>query len=200
MVRALSMATSAEYCATEQSIVVGQILFGLGTTTSVTAKTRPPSQTSSGAVTAVGIPKAANAVSLTEVRRLSGLSWDQLARLLKVSRRTLHFWASGKPMARTNEEHLLRVLGVLRLLDPSSSESNRSALFSSVQDEVSAIDLLAARDYERAASVAVRLSAMARAAKAPRSTEVLAGALQERVHHDAGPSRPVRSSRSERRR
>jgi transcriptional regulator with XRE-family HTH domain len=137
--------------------------------------------------------------ALSELRRLSGLSWEQLARVLGVTRRTLHFWASGQAIARSNEEHLQRALAVVRSIDRGSTTANRSVLLESFEDRMNAIDLLAAHDYERAASVTSRLSTTARASKAPSTPEALVGALHDRVHQDGGPSRPARSARIDRR-
>jgi len=197
MASTLPLATSAGYFTPEQTyVIVGQILAGTGTSTIEAFKTLAPPQTTSG-------PKAAETPSeagaLSELRRLSGLSWEQLARLVGVSRRTLHFWASGKAMARSNEEHLQRVLAVVRSLDRGSTVANRAVLLESLEDRMNAVDLLAARDYERAASVTSRLSAMARASKGPSTPETLVGALQDRIHREEGPSRPARSARSDRR-
>jgi len=197
MPRILPVATSAGYFTPEQTyVVVGQILAGAGTTTIEAFTALAPPQTTSGAKVA---ETPAEAGALSELRRLSDLSWDQLARILGVTRRTLHFWASGKAMARSNEEHLQRVLAVVRSLDRGSPTTNRSVLLESLEDRLSAVDLLAARDYERAASVTSRLSAMARTSKAPSMPEALVGALHDRVHQDAGPSRPARSAKGDRR-
>jgi hypothetical protein len=65
---------------------------------------------------------------LFEVRRLSGLSWDQIAGMLGVERRSVHNWAAGKPIARTNEQRLGELLGVLHHIDRGSAQENRSLL------------------------------------------------------------------------
>jgi hypothetical protein len=94
MARVLPVATSAGYFMTEQPyVIVGQILVGAGTTTIEVFRALAPCQTTSG-TKAAEAPSEAGALS--ELRRLSGLSWGQLARALGVTRRTLHFWASGK--------------------------------------------------------------------------------------------------------
>ena len=55
--------------------------------------------------------------AVSEFRRLAGLTWEQLARVFGVARRSLHFWASGPPINAGNEEHLRRLLAVLRQAD-----------------------------------------------------------------------------------
>ena len=41
--------------------------------------------------------------AVMELRRRSGLTWDQLGQIFGVTRRTMHFWASGQPLATENE-------------------------------------------------------------------------------------------------
>ena len=197
MGRGLPLATSAGYSANDQTyVIVGQILAGAGTTTIESFKAVSPSQTNAG--TKAAEPPSAS-VALSELRRLSGLSWEQLARVLGVSRRALHFWASGKAMARTNEEHLQRVLAVVRSVDRGSTTATRSALLETLEDRNNVVDLLGARDYERAASITSLLSAAARTSRTPSSPEALVGALHDRVHEDRGQSRPARSVKVDRR-
>jgi transcriptional regulator with XRE-family HTH domain len=173
-------------------VIVGQILERIGTTTIADFTALYPPQTNAGASASEPSPPSAGDV-LAELRRLSGLSWEQLARMLGVSRRALHFWASGKAMARSNEEHLQRVLAVVRTIDRGSTAATRAALLAALDNKSNAVDLLAAREYARVSSAASRLSAAARIARAPGSPESLIGALHDRVHEDLGASRPARS-------
>jgi len=79
-------------------------------------------QTSSGSSVGSSVGSSDDAgTAIAELRRRSGLTWDQLARLFEVSRRSVHFWASGKVMAAAHEEHLQRVLAAVRRLDRGSS-------------------------------------------------------------------------------
>lgn len=163
-------------------------------------------QTSAGS--AVAIADHAGA-AIGELRRLSGLSWDQLAHLFKVSRRALHFWASGKAMAPSNEEHLQRLLSRIRQIDRGSASANRTALLAAQNGGEIPLDLLAQGQYDRAVALlgpgqlrpvhAPRLSATAAAARAPRPPEELVGALQDRVHPTSGrllAAKAVRINRS----
>jgi DNA-binding transcriptional regulator YiaG len=61
--------------------------------------------------------------SINELRRLSGLTWEQLTRLFGVSRRSLHFWASGQPLSRAKEEQLNRLLGAIQFIDRGNASS-----------------------------------------------------------------------------
>ena len=147
--------------------------------------------------------------ALSELRRLSGLTWEQLARVFDVSRRTLHFWASGKPLNAANEERLRRVFALLRRADRGSAQANRAMLLTD-QGGTVPIDLLAAGRYDeflqlvgagRGPQTLVRkpLSSEAREARTPLPPEELIDALQDRVHRDVGRGRAARTVRSKRR-
>jgi hypothetical protein len=54
---------------------------------------------------------------LNELRRLTGLTWDEIARLFHVSRRSVFLWASGRPMSSDNETLLARLLAFVQGAD-----------------------------------------------------------------------------------
>jgi len=183
-----------------EPVLVGFMLAGLGTSSAhalpaeiVLRSPRPMEQTTAGA--SIVIADRAGA-AIAELRRLSGFTWDQLARLFTVSRRSLHFWASGKAMTPSNEEHLQRLLAVVRKIDRGSASANRTALLAVREDGTIPLDLLAAEQYERVVALigpgkarrvnVPKLSAEAMAARAPRPPEELVGALQDRVHATSG--------------
>jgi DNA-binding transcriptional regulator YiaG len=183
-----------------EPILVGCMLAGLGTSTAHAARGEPlrRAQRSAEQTTAGGIVPSAQpaGAAIGELRRLSGLTWDQLARMFNVSRRSLHFWASGKPMTPSNEEHLHRVLAVLRKIDRGAASANRTALLGVCEDGSLPFDLLVEGDYERVISLLgpgggrhvspPKLDEAARAARAPRPPEELVGALQDRIHPTSG--------------
>lgn len=71
----------------------------------------------------VGIPE--------QVRRLrdySGLTWDQIAKLFGVSRRSVHLWASGKRMNAGHEKTLFDLLSIVDRLPASSADARRVAM------------------------------------------------------------------------
>jgi len=155
---------------------------------------RPLSQTSSG-IPLFGSQGAASA--LLELRRLSGLTWDQLARLFGVDRRSLHFWANGKPLNPGNEERLHRLLATIRKLDRGRASDNRALLLESREGGVIPFDLLAEGSYDQvltlvgkgigqARAKSVPLSEGASASRKPRAPAELVGALQDRAHTDRG--------------
>jgi len=99
-------------------------------------------------------------------------------------------------MAPSNEEHLQRVLAVLRKIDRGAASANRTALLGVREDGSIPFDLLVNGDYERALSLLgpgdgrrvspPKLSEEARAARAPRAPKELVGALQDRIHPTSG--------------
>ena len=194
-------------------VLVGWMLAELGTSS---AYALPPDtlvrahrgveQTTAGApVLAAEIGRGA----IAELRRVSGLTWEQLANLFNVSRRSLHFWASGKPMTAGNEEHLQRLLAVLRKIDRGSASANRAVLLSVCEGGQLPIDLLTRGEYDEFVSLVgtgetrrstpQRTSERARAVRAPRPPEELVGALQDRIHPTSGRLMSAKSVRGARR-
>jgi DNA-binding transcriptional regulator YiaG len=143
--------------------------------------------------------------AIGELRRLSGLTWDQLARLLDVSRRALHFWASGMAMTPANEERLGRLLGVVRQIDRGSASENRAVLLGARGDGTVPFDRLAEGRYEEVVDLLgpggpprkprMKVSAAVLAERAPRPPEELVGALHDRIHHELGTVRKVKIAR-----
>lgn len=69
-----------------------------------------------------------------ELRRLTGLSWEQLAEMLDVTRRTIHNWAAGKEIALKNDQRLGRTLAVVREIDRGNAADNRRLLLAPVRE------------------------------------------------------------------
>lgn len=149
----------------------------------------------------------ANRAALNELRKLSGLTWEQLAKLLDVSRRSLHFWATGQPLSRFNEENLNRLLGTIRYINRGSASMNRKLLLSPSRDGRLFLDLLIAGEHEQVKQILgpgnaltkpqlVPLSEDASMSRMPLPPEILVDALQEPIHREVGLSRPARAARS----
>lgn len=182
----------------------------------------PASQTSSGlrleecpspdeaaASDAAGEESQAVGSPIMELRRLTGFTWDQLARLFGVARRSLHFWASGKPLNAANEEKLARLLAAIRKIDRGSSSENRALLLRDHQGRIP-FDLLVEEQFDkvvemvgagpgRAPAARPPLSPEAQQARRPQPPEELAGALQDRVHVERGrllSATPIKTDRN----
>jgi len=148
------------------------------------------------------------ASALMELRRYTGLTWDQLAKLFGVDRRSLHFWASGRPLSPANEERLRRTLATIHTVDRGSAGENRALLFQERKGEIP-FDLLAAGRYEEVVTLVGEgsgrrtlklspLSPEAQAARAPRPPEELVGALHDPVHREVGKARAARTVKARR--
>lgn len=152
----------------------------------------------------------ATRIALNELRKLSGLTWEQLARLFNVSRRSLHFWASGQPLSRFNEESLNRLLGTVRYINRGSASINRSILLSPSSDGSIPFDLLVTGRHEEVKQLLSPgntpqrpqlkpLSSEAIASRMPQKPEELVEALHDPIHREVGRSRTVRAVRNRKR-
>lgn len=145
---------------------------------------------------------------IAELRRISGLTWDQLGQLFGVTRRSVHFWASGKPLNAANEERLFRALDVLRACNRGDPRATRRALVEA-SGGITALDLLITERFDEARamlgegalrpeSARAELDVEAKAARKPLPPEDLVGALHEPIHKEIGRSRAGRTVRSKR--
>lgn len=146
--------------------------------------------------------------ALLELRRLSGLTWDQLARLFGVSRRSLHFWASGAAVSASHEEQVQRVLAVLRRVDRGTAAENRALVLQPSLDGSLPFDDLAEGRFDMALAhmgvgagrrliSATALSSEAQSARKPPAPDQLVDALHDRVHQEVHAARAVRAPRVE---
>ncbi len=148
--------------------------------------------------------------ALLELRRLSGLTWDQLARLFGVSRRSLHFWASGAAVSASHEEQVQRVLAVLRQVDRGTAAENRALMLQPSPDGALPFDDLAEGRFDMALAhmgagagvgrrliSATALSTEAQSARKPPAPDQLVDTLHDRVHQGVHGARAVRALRVE---
>lgn len=134
------------------------------------------------------------ATAVLEVRRRSGLTWGQLASLFGVDRRSIHLWASGRPMSADHAERLNRILGVLRRADRGTPSATKAWLHSPTSHGRLPLDLLREGRFDEIVMPGVMgvlprpapLSEAARKVRAPRSPKDLVAARQDRVHIEKG--------------
>lgn len=160
---------------------------------------------------AVGVVQSTEVTrdGVNELRLASGLTWEQVARLFGVSRRSVHFWASGKAMSSEHEEHLHRLLAVIRSLD-GSADALRGALLAVVDGEP-VLETLASRKYAEAdealqaargvgtarpSTTRTPLSATAADARRPLPVDLLAAGEVQASHPIEGRGRAVHTKRS----
>ena len=77
-----------------------------------------------------------------DAKRLSGLTWDELSRVMTTTRRTLHLWANGRPISSTNEARLSRLVGALQVISCGTGRETRQALLTPLEDGLIPFDLL----------------------------------------------------------
>lgn len=88
-------------------------------------------------------PKVSTAEAIMEIRRRSGLTWEELGDLFDVSRRSVHHWANGKPVSAKHDQTIHRMLAVFRHLDRGNQFDTRAVLLTVDQTTgVSTLDLL----------------------------------------------------------
>lgn len=83
--------------------------------------------------------------NISELRTLSGLTADQVGRLLGVSRRSVQNWVAGNAMAVQHEEKVSRLLSIIRALPGSTADERRGSLLDSSDGESLFHKLLAQR-------------------------------------------------------
>ena len=155
------------------------------------------------------ISSDATSQAISELRRMSGLTWEQLGQLFGVSRRSVHFWASGRPMNAVHERRLFEILDIVRQADHGDARRNRAALLA-VSAGRAPFDLLVAGAFNEARARLGRgeadgrvepgdLDASARAERTPLPPEDLIDAMNDTVHRDVGGGRAARTVRNLRR-
>ncbi|SNS52360.1 hypothetical protein SAMN06309944_0638 [Micrococcales bacterium KH10] len=65
---------------------------------------------------------------LTELRADTAFTWEQLAKLFGVSRRTLHLWAAGGNLTAQNEERLNALVREVRAIKAAGASDERMQL------------------------------------------------------------------------
>lgn len=80
-------------------------------------------------IAALGLPGQSVEELVRIVHSESGLTWEQLGRLMGVSRRSVHLWANGGRMSAGNEERLRNFAALVGRI-PGSPEQRRAHLLS----------------------------------------------------------------------
>lgn len=151
----------------------------------------PSERTSSGPARPVfDTPTDTVASAMMEIRRRASLTWDELADLFGVTRRSVHHWANGNTVNSKNEQAIRQVLAIVRRLDGGASSDTKALLLTAGLDGLTVMDLM--RDgrfqdaFTRAPSRAnvgtarVPLSKTAREARQPPAPGLLVDAVHER--------------------
>jgi hypothetical protein len=158
------------------------------------------------AAASAGAPRGFRArEAIFELKRLSGLTWEELAALLSVTRRSLHLWANGGAINTLNERHVRDLLMAMRELDRGTARENRALLLAPLREDsdVAVGDLLRSRHF----GDAVRLVGRGRGRETPSvprealwkpeklSVGDMLGTSADRIHTDEGRALPPRRGR-----
>lgn len=145
------------YAAHDDESAYERLLVGTPSTSNTAPFLRPAGVTHTDAGPAVENGAPAEAFigfrardAIFELRRLTGLTWEEMADLLGVSRRSLHLWANGHPINALNEKRVRDLVNVLRMLDRGTARENRELLISSLPDGGVFFDLLRNQRFEEA--------------------------------------------------
>ncbi|MCH4190403.1 MAG: helix-turn-helix domain-containing protein [Bifidobacterium tibiigranuli] len=113
-------------------------LAGIPTLRQTTAQLVDSRSRSSGSANEDDLPNTG--ALIREVQERSGLTYQQLAKALGVSRRTLYLWANGGTMSAAHSESLARFDALVREHDAGEPSATRLALLRSDADGLSAFD------------------------------------------------------------
>ncbi|MBD2569878.1 hypothetical protein [Anabaena lutea] len=143
--------------------------------------------------------------SLHELRKISGLTWEHLAKLFGVSLEKINLWASGEPLPYSDRERFTQLLEVVRYINRGSAGINRNMLLNSFDGETP-YELLAIGKFEEVKQLLgngnapqkpqlTPLSKDAEASRMPSNPGNLVGALQDTIHRDIGRSWPAKTAK-----
>jgi transcriptional regulator with XRE-family HTH domain len=79
---------------------------------------------------------------ILEIRRLSGLTLEEIAKALKVSLRTVHHWANEKPLTEEDALRIQCLLNLVKLIDRCNSRVNRFLFLAADKDGILPFNLL----------------------------------------------------------
>jgi DNA-binding transcriptional regulator YiaG len=143
--------------------------------------------------------------TVNELRKISGLTWEQLAQLFDVSRRSIHFWASGQQLSAKNEAKLNQILDTVQYISRGSASINRSLLMEIASNGKSHLELLKTGEYHQVKD-SIGAGNIPRTPKTTQPTTEksstlpnpgdLVDALQDSIHREIGRARLAKSVRS----
>jgi transcriptional regulator with XRE-family HTH domain len=140
------------------------------------------------------------APAIYEIRRLSGLTWDELAYLFGVSRQALHDWANGKTLKPQNFQKVASVLDAIHTARRTTAVETRAALLVALASGQRPIDLFRDGQNDDAVAALRTVQLPQLALSAPRDPErpYPVDFLDRSTEHPVAPSGPAATRRMRR--
>ncbi|MFC5502939.1 helix-turn-helix domain-containing protein [Lysinimonas soli] len=132
------------------------------------ASTELPRTVTSGLIAPTPVLAAPSLTTDALIRRIrdrAALTWDQIARLFGVSRRSVHHWASGENMSAHNIELLSQLYALVTKVDAGDPVQTRTSLFTPEESGISPVE-----------TFKQRVSAVSRPNPEPATKDALLGA------------------------
>lgn len=184
-------------------------IFSESATATINRPLAPLERTDAGSTARIIVAAAEKRSSdaIYEIRATSGLTWEELASIFNVSRRSVHHWANGKEVAPDNSQLIRLVLGTMRQVDRGNPSKTRDLLFAD-RGGLSLMDLLRDGRFEDAVEMVdpLRLPSVERlplsdaeyAARRPAHPAVLLSGAPDMDPPSVGPVRIGRSLKAPR--
>lgn len=102
--------------------------YGIGLRDAGAGRTIPAAMASREEEASFSVPSA-----LSEIRRRTALTWDQLAKLFDVSRRAVHGWSAGQTLKPSHLERVQAVFDRLKTIKEGPTFKVRQALLAEQQ-------------------------------------------------------------------
>jgi hypothetical protein len=94
-------------------------------------------------------PSSRSPTALAEIKRVTGWSWDRIARILGCTRQAVHGWILGREVNAVNAERIARLRATLAFVSRETSENTRELLDAPTGDGRIVADLLADQEFSK---------------------------------------------------
>ena len=91
--------------------------------------------------------------NIYQIRLLTGFTWQKIAELLNVDRRTITNWNKGSQIRDTNKQHIANTLKTLQFIDRGSIEDNAFDLQNQKSGGHSALELISRGNHALARKI-----------------------------------------------
>ena len=140
---------------------------------------------------------------ILKLRKISGLTWEQLAKLFNTTRRSLHYWSNGNSMTDENYYKLINILAAIESCDTGTPRQNRRFLLTPIEgcipfnllEQERFDDFDQIKNYFNSNHIKPKLSTAEIQARTPQPLDVLVNAKSERIHTEKRSKRKAKSKK-----